>query len=125
MRNLPIGLGTEEEVVSKEAVPGELGDYADGHAILGMGADVEVLDEEFPSLQVAEDLPMEVIEGFRLKGLIDRTPPDLALGGRLSNDESVLWGAACVLSGAHNERPTLSNPPFAPLDDLLIERRYR
>src|SRR5215471_9502594 len=85
-------------------MPGVLVDDLDGQPVLGIGAAVEVLYEKFLTLEVLHDTLVERVEDIGRNGQVHRTPIDLVVRDRISDDELIFGRAAGTLSGAGDER---------------------
>jgi hypothetical protein len=64
--------------------------------------------------------PLEVLLG---ELVVDVAPPDAVLGLRLAYDELVLRRAAGEAAGVDDERPTLGQHGFLPLERVHVEQR--
>src|SRR5262249_13320330 len=103
-------------------VPGEFRVDAGAQAIAGIGAGVEVLDEERQPLRMADHVATKRFERVPGDGAVV-LPPDAPLGAGLAHDELVLRRAAGVASGLDHQSAAIGNPSLAPADDLFIEFR--
>src|SRR5262249_37442047 len=94
----------DEQIAAEQAVPRVLGDYADRQTVGRIGAGVDVLNEDFLTGQGTQQLGVERIEVRRVHRPIHLAPRDLALAGRIADDELVVGRATCVLTGPARER---------------------
>src|SRR5690606_36519581 len=84
-----------------------------------------VLDIVLALLEIVEHAAAQRVEALRLEGLVEGTPPDLALGGRLAHDELVVGRAAGMVAGADDEGPALGHHAFVAPKRLLLRPRRR
>jgi hypothetical protein len=104
----PIGLAlAHEQVADEERVPGALGHDPDRHLRRGVGAGVQLLDEEPLPTGGVEHLLLEVGEVLWIERLVHRAPVDQVLGDGVADHELVLRRAARELAGVGDERPAL------------------
>ena len=101
----------QEHGAREQAVPGLLGDDADGQAVLGIGAGVAILHEDVAALQVALQARQQRAEVFAGEGPVVLAPPDAVFGGLLADHELVGRGARGVLAGVDQHRPRWVRPP--------------
>ena len=111
----------EEHGAGEEAVPGLLGDDADGEPVLGVGPAVDVLHEDVAALQVAAQPRVQAAEALGVEGPVVLAPPHGLLGRLLADHELVRGGAGGVLPGVHDERPLVADLPLGAVDRLLVE----
>ena len=115
----------QEHVAGEQAVPGGLGNHAHLAAVVGVRADVAVLDEDVAALQVGEQAAVHEVEVVLLEVVVDLAPPDLVLAGGLADDEAVLRGASGVVAGSDHQRTEMSDGPLEAANRLLVESRRR
>jgi len=108
-------------VADEKAVPSKLGDDPDIETIVGIGAGIEILYEEFAALDMGAHIGQQDIEvPRRHRGVV--FPPDRAFHRRLAHHELVLGRTAGVLAGADEQGTALTEITFAP-DDCLLDQR--
>jgi len=117
--------GREEQMAGEQAVPGQLGDHADGHTATGIGARVNVLDEHVPVHQIGVQPVQETAEFRRAERPIVLAPPDVVFGGRFAGDERVIGRPVRVPAGVHQDGPVGGQPALAAEHDLFAQRRDR
>ncbi len=111
----------DEHVPHEEAVPRLLRDDPDRDAVGGVGAGVDVLDEEVAPLQVALEAVEEVVELLGGVGAVVLTPPDVPFGRGFLHDGLVVRGAAGVLAGVGDDGAARDDARLAAEGDLLVE----
>ncbi len=117
--------GRGEKVAGEQAVPGQLGDHADGQTMIGIGARVDVLDEHVPVHQVGVKPVQEAAEFRRAERPVVLAPADVVFGGRFAGDERVVGRSVRVPAGVHQHRPVGGQPALAAEHDLFAQRRDR
>src|SRR3546814_7925288 len=90
--------------------------------LLRIGAGEEILDEEFPPLEIGEHALSQMPEGFGRHGLVDRSPPDALGGVPVPDDELVVRRTSGVLTGGADQRPARTDPAFTPPQPRLVQR---
>ena len=115
----------DEQIADEQVLPGEFVDEADRQAVFGIGAGVEVLDEELLALQVRDDVAPQHVEVRGVDRLVDLAPPDLRFARRLLDHELVVRRAAGMRAGAADQRPLLREQAFLAPDGVLIEGQPR
>ena len=113
----------DEQVPDEQVLPGQFLDEADRQAVVGIGAGVEILDEQLLALQVRDDVAAQHVEVRGVDRLVDLAPPDLRFARRLLDHELVVRRAAGVRAGAADERPLLREDALLAPDGVLVERR--
>ena len=109
----------DEHVAGEEALPGGVGDDADGHAVVGVSADVAVLNEQLLALQEGLQALEQRVELVGGEGAVVIARPDLLLGGGLADDVLVGGGPGGVLAGVDDEGPSVDEMTLAAEDGLL------
>jgi len=90
-------LDLHEHVAGEQAVPGLLGDDADGQAVIGIGAGIAILHEHVAVLQEPLHTREQRAELIAAEGPVVLAPPDVFLGGMLLDDELVAAARAVCL----------------------------
>jgi len=115
----------DEQVSDEQIVPGHFLDETHREAICGVGAGVEVLDEEFLLPEVRDQVGAERVVLRGLERLVDLAPPDVSGAGRLVDDELVVRRPAGVGAGAADEGTVGGDHPFTTPDGVLVENCCR
>ncbi|HIC29472.1 MAG TPA: sigma-70 family RNA polymerase sigma factor, partial [Rhodospirillales bacterium] len=84
------GIRLQKHVARKQVVPGFLGNDTDRQAVFLIGAGITVLNEHVTALQMAQHLVQHAVKIFFRDRRVDGAPPDVVLGGRLFNNETVV-----------------------------------
>jgi hypothetical protein len=93
-------------------VPGVRGDEPHRHAVRGIGAAEEILDEHLPGIEIGPHIFVQTLEGRGLQPGVF-LPPDLVAPARLLDDEFVLRGAAGVGGRDGSEGAAVGQHPLA------------
>ena len=113
----------QEHGAREEAVPGLLGDDADGQGVLGIGAGIAVLHKDVAALQVALQAGQQRAEVFAGEGTIVGAPPDAVFRGLLADHKLVRRRARRVLAGVHQHRSQVGQAALGAKHNLFVERR--
>ena len=116
-------VGPAQQVADEEAVPGELGDDPHVQPVGGVGAGVEVLDEELAALMCAR---MSASSAAKCAGAIGAlfSHQTSAVDRGLADDELVLGAAAGVAAGGDQEGAALAELALAARDRRLDQRGF-
>ena len=112
----------QEHGARKEAVPGLLGDDADGHGVLGIGPGIAVLHKDVAALQVSLQARQQRAEVFAGERTIVGAPPDALFRGLLAHHKLVGRRARRVLAGVHQHRSQVGQAALGAKHNLLVER---
>ena len=118
-----VGRRGEEHVAREDGVPRLLGNDSDRDAILRVGADEAILDEDLPAAKVLEQPLADGEEALPIIGHVDLAPPHVRLARRLSDDEFVVGRAPSVLPGPDDQGAVGSQVTLAPAEGFLHQRR--
>jgi hypothetical protein len=114
-----------EEIMSEETMPSQLGNDPNRHAILRVSTHEQILHKEFFALEMLKETVEQRIEGVWLQGLVHRAPRNVMFDSGVSNQKSIPWRSAGMSSCANDDRSSLGRLSLVAPDDLLIEGRYR
>jgi hypothetical protein len=90
--------------------------------VCGVGAGERVDDVEILAVEVRDDLRAQPVEALLLERLVDRAPPDSALGPGLADDELVLGRAAGEAARVDDEGTALGERRLSPGERMRIEQ---
>ena len=103
----------DEHVASERVVPGVVVDHADGQGFGKVRAAVQILHEQRILLrQELYDLGSHTDEGVHVGRDVDIPPVDVAGDRRLVDDELVIGGASCSLTGFGHKRTVSAQNAF-------------
>ncbi len=103
-------------------VPGIFGEDAGAHAVGGLGAAVEILDEQLAASRMGDEISEQRLElGWRDRAVV--RPPDLAFGRFVLDDELVLGRTARMDAGIGDERAAMGEARLAALERLFDQKR--
>src|SRR6476659_8609144 len=85
-------------------MPGGLGNHPNWHAMARVSPNKAILDKEVATLKISEQPTAETFIVFLRDGTVDLSPPDFVCAGWLLHNESIVWRAPRVMSGAHDKR---------------------
>ena len=118
------GFRTNEHVPHERHLPRVRRDVADGEAVLGIGAAVEVLHEQLVApIQVFDDVRAQRLELLLGERLVDLAPVDVRFGRRFFDEEFVVRRAAGMRRRHGAEGAHVGELSFATSDRVLDERR--
>ena len=118
---MPGQIVEDEEVTREQAVPGVLGDDADGEPVAAVGAGVTVLHEQLGAAQRRQHVLVQAVEVLDRHRPVRAAPGDVMLARRFPDDELVVRRAAGVMTGSADQRAFSGQQPFATADGLLVE----
>ncbi len=114
--------GANEEIADEQRVPRIFRDDACAHTVIGVGAAVEVLREEFAVLRVGNEIVEQRVEVRALHGLVE-IPSHRRVGGCVADDELVLRRAPGVRASGDGKRAAIGDLPLTAPDRLLHQFR--
>src|SRR5207302_6433866 len=94
------------------------------NAVLRIGSDEGVEDEDLLVLEEAAHLGVDLVEFLLWERLVDLAPPDAVGGGGVLDDELVAGGAAGVLAGGDHQCAPRGDLALAAPDRFLEEDRH-
>ena len=106
-------------------MPGSFGNYPNWHAVALVSPNKAVLDKEVATLKISEQPTAETFIVLLRDGAVDLSPPDFVCAGWLLDDESIVWGAPRVMSGAHDKRSEMCKARLIAPNCLLVKLRRR
>ena len=121
LRHVPGHIVEDEEVAREQAVPGVLGDDADGEPVAAVGAGVTVLHEQLGAAQRRQQVLVQAVEVLDRHRPVRAAPGDVLLARRFPDDELVVRRAAGVVTGSADQRAFSGHEPFAAADGLLVQ----
>ena len=111
----------DEQVPDEQVLPREFLDEAHRQAVLGIGAGIQILDEQLLALQVRDDVAAQHVEVRGVDRLVDLAPPHVRFARRLLDDELVVRRAAGMRAGAADQRPILREHALLAADGVFVE----
>src|SRR5438874_2091988 len=115
----------DEEVATKQVVPGVLGDDPDRQPILRVGSGKRVEHVELLTLQRIEEIAVQHIPSGLVHRLVDLAPGDLRLARRFAYDKFVIRRATGVLPCEAREWAVCRQDAFLAPDSILIQDGVR
>src|SRR6185312_9515214 len=105
--------------------PGAVGDDAHLEPVGGIGAAIEILDEDLAALEIGGEPPRHELELFLAHRPVDVAPPDIGFAAGFLDDVLVLGRPAGEGAGAGDEGAAGRDQPLMPTHRLLVEHRDR
>src|SRR5262249_39518352 len=115
----------DEEIAAEQIVPGVLVDDADRQLVGRIGAGIAIQDVKVFAGQGREQIAAQRFEVRALHRPVHLAPVDLALAGRVADDELVIRRAAGVRARAARQRTFGGDDAFVAPDGLFIQRGRR
>ena len=115
----------DEQVADEQVLPREFLDEPDRQAVFGIGARIQILDEQLLALQVRDDVAAQHVEMRGVDRLVDLAPPDLRFARRLLDDELVVRRSAGMGAGAADQRAFLREHALLAPNGVFVEGRRR
>ncbi len=103
------------------ALPGVLGNDANGEGMLLVVSRVAVLNEDLLALKIRLHSRVEPGELLRRYGPVVLTPPDVFLGVRFPDHELVVGRPGAPFPGVYRHGPLVDDGPLPAEDELLVE----
>ena len=113
--------GPDEHVARKEAVPGAVADHPDRQPVLGVGAGIEILNEQLLTLQIGQHPLLQAVETRRRDRLVDVAPGDRVFRAGLVDDVFVLGRAAGMPPGIRDKAAAEPELALVPPHRMLVE----
>ena len=113
--------GTYEHVAREQAVPGLRVNDLNGHAIGGVGADKQILCENFACFQEFEYACLQRVELFGGKRLVDGAPANAVFGRCVAYDEFIVGRAPRMHTGAGDKCAVCRQNGFLALQRMFVK----
>ena len=111
--------GTDQQLVNKQVLAGQLIDDAEAAGIFGIGAAEAVEYEQLFALQVGQHLALDGVVFFLGDGHVHLAPGNAVVDGGGVHKEFVVGAAAGVFAGADSQGAVLGQNALAPLQGLF------
>jgi hypothetical protein len=112
----------DQQVADEQGVPSVFGEHPGAHAIIRVGAAVEVLREEVHALRVGEEIGEEGLELLRRHGAVV-LPPDRLLGVGVAHDELILGRTAGMHTRVGEEGAAVRELGLAAAERVFVQGR--
>ena len=117
--------GTQQKLVDKEILAGQLVDDAEGLGILGVRSGEAVENEHVLILQIRRDLGIDGVEPGLVHGPVHLAPGDVVMDSGGVHNELVVGAAAGVLPGLDHQGSGVGQGALPPAQSVLHQLRRR